>query len=115
MTSRNLHDKNGKTIVPWLTIAIVIALLDQISKLWISSILHYGQTITLTPFFNLRLVYNEGAAFSFLASQSGWQRYLFTVISILAIIGLVYLLKRHAHKKPNAVQKAPQAQFLFGV
>ena len=45
------------------------------------------------------LVYNKGAAFSFLASQAGWQRYFFTVISIAAIIFIIYLLKRHAQQK----------------
>ena len=83
----------------WLGLAIAIVLFDQISKVWISHILHYGQAIRVTSFFNLILVYNEGAAFSFLASQSGWQRYFFTAISILAIVVIVYLLKKHAHQR----------------
>ncbi len=99
MATRNLYYKNKTGILPWLGLAILIVVLDQLSKVWISWTLNYGQTIRLTPFFNLMLVYNKGAAFSFLASQAGWQRYFFTVISIAAIIFIIYLLKRHAQQK----------------
>ena len=99
MATRNLYYKNKTGILPWLGLAILIVVLDQLSKVWISCTLNYVQTIRLTPFFNLMLVYNKGAAFSFLASQAGWQRYFFTVISIAAIIFIIYLLKRHAQQK----------------
>ena len=99
MATRNLYYKNKTGILPWLGLAILIVVLDQLSKVWISCTLNYGQTIRLTPFFNLMLVYNKGAAFSFLASQAGWQRYFFTVISIAAIIFIIYLLKRHSQQK----------------
>ncbi len=71
MATRNLYYKNKTGILPWLGLAILIVVLDQLSKVWISCTLNYGQTIKLTPFFNLMLVYNKGAAFSFLASQAG--------------------------------------------
>ena len=99
MATRNLYYKNKTGILPWLGLAILIVVLDQLSKVWISCTLYFGQTIRLTPFFNLMLVYNKGAAFSFLASQAGWQRYFFTVISIAAIIFIIYLLKRHSQQK----------------
>lgn len=99
MATRNLYYKNNTGILPWLGLAILIVVLDQLSKVWISRALNYGQTIKLTPFFNLMLVYNKGAAFSFLASQAGWQRYFFTAISIAAIIFIIYLLKRHSQQK----------------
>lgn len=99
MAIRYLYNKNKAGILPWLGIAVLIVLFDQLSKIWISRILGYGQVIELTPFFNLMLAYNKGAAFSFLASQAGWQRYFFTIISIVAIIFIVYLLKRHAGQK----------------
>ncbi|WP_040719469.1 signal peptidase II [Oxalobacter paraformigenes] len=99
MATRNLYYKNKTGILPWLGLAILIVLFDQLSKIWITHTLSYGQAIKLTSFFNLLLVYNEGAAFSFLASQAGWQRYFFTVISVVAVIFIVYLLKRHSHQK----------------
>ena len=67
MATRNIYYKSKTGILHWLGLAIAIVLLDQISKIWISHILHYGQAIRITSFFNLILVYNEGAAFSFLA------------------------------------------------
>ncbi len=99
MATRNLYYKNKTGILPWLGLAILIVISDQLSKIWISRILDYGQVIKLTPFFNLMLAYNEGAAFSFLASQTGWQRYFFTAVSIAAIIFIIYLLRRHARQK----------------
>ncbi len=99
MATRNLYYKNKTGILPWLGLAILIVVSDQLSKIWISRILDYGQVIKLTPFFNLMLAYNEGAAFSFLASQTGWQRYFFTAVSIAAIIFIIYLLRRHARQK----------------
>ena len=99
MATRNLYYKNKTGILPWLGLAILIVISDQLSKIWISRILDYGQVIKLTPFFNLMLAYNEGAAFSFLASQTGWQRYFFTAVSIAAIIFIIYLLRRHTRQK----------------
>ena len=59
----------------------------------------YGDSHPLTSFFNLVLLYNKGAAFSFLAAESGWQRYLFTALGIGAALFIVYLLKRHAGQR----------------
>ncbi len=99
MATGNLYYKNNASILPWLGIAILVVLLDQLSKIWISHVLSYGQSIRLTSFFNLILVYNQGAAFSFLASQTGWQRYFFAAVSVAAIVFIVYLLRRNAHQK----------------
>jgi len=55
--------------------------------------------MSITSFFNLVLVYNKGAAFSFLAAESGWQRHLFTVIGIGAALYIIYLLKKHAGQR----------------
>lgn len=99
MATRKLYDPNKTGILPWLGLAILIIVFDQFSKIWVSGILHYGQIIKLTPFFNLMLAYNEGAAFSFLASQTGWQRYFFTAISLAAVIFIIYLLRRHSRQK----------------
>ena len=83
----------------WLGIAAIVLLLDQLSKITIIKTLQYKQAMAITSFFNLVHVRNEGAAFSFLANQSGWQRYLFTAIGVVAAIFIIYLLSRHAGQK----------------
>jgi signal peptidase II len=55
----------------WLGIAVIVVLLDQVSKITMSRLLVYGQSEMITPYFNLVMVYNQGAAFSFLASFKG--------------------------------------------
>jgi signal peptidase II len=91
-------DRSG-SLLPWLGIALIVILLDQISKIAITKTFSYGESHALTSFFNLVLVYNKGAAFSFLASETGWQRYLFTALGIGAALFIVYLLKKHAGQR----------------
>ena len=97
-TRKPVFKSNNTSIVPWLGLAIILVLLDQFTKIWITHVLSYGQAIRVTPFFNLTLVYNEGAAFSFLATQAGWQRYFFTAISIVAIVFILPVEKALAGK-----------------
>ena len=59
----------------------------------------YGDSIRITDFFNIVLAYNKGAAFSFLASESGWQRHLFTAIGVAAAIYIIYLLRSHSSQR----------------
>ena len=87
------------SLVPWLGIATIIILFDQITKITIAKTFAYAQVKAITSFFNLTLVYNKGAAFSFLAAESGWQRYLFTALGIGAALVIVFLLKRHAGQR----------------
>lgn len=87
------------SLMPWLGIAVIIILLDQITKITIAKTFAYGQTKAITSFFNLTLVYNKGAAFSFLASESGWQRYLFTGLGLIAAVVITVLIKRHAGQR----------------
>jgi len=94
MASRNRFSSNS-SMLAWLGVAAIVVLLDQLSKITITKLLTDGEFIHVTSFFNLVLAYNKGAAFSFLASESGWQRYLFTGISVAASLFLIYLLKKH--------------------
>ncbi len=57
--------------------------MDQISKVWIDSTLELYQSITVLPFFNISLIYNEGAAWSFLADAGGWQRWFLSGVAII--------------------------------
>ncbi|MGI4982908.1 MAG: signal peptidase II [Janthinobacterium lividum] len=87
------------SLLPWLGIALITILLDQLSKVSILHTFAYGEGRAVTGFFNLVLVYNPGAAFSFLAAAGGWQRWLFTVLGIVAALVICYLLKRHSAQK----------------
>jgi signal peptidase II len=87
------------SLTPWLGIAAIVVLCDQLSKISISKLFVHGEEKTVTSFFNLVLAYNPGAAFSFLSNQGGWQRYLFTGIGLAAAGFIVYLLRRHAGQR----------------
>lgn len=91
--------KSGAGMTPWLGIAFIVVLIDQLTKITISKLFVYGETLPVTSFFNLVLVYNPGAAFSFLGDQGGWQRWFFTAIAIGAIGFILYLLKRNAGQR----------------
>ena len=82
-----------------LILALVVLVLDIITKRWVESILLHGQQIPLTGFFNLVLTYNAGAAFSFLSDASGWQRWFFSAIAASASGLIIYLLRKHAADK----------------
>lgn len=82
-------------LLPWLGISTIVLLLDQLTKITILKLFHYGESLPVTGFFNLVLVYNKGAAFSFLAASGGWQRYLFTAIGIGAAVFIIHLLRKH--------------------
>lgn len=71
---------------------IAIVALDQISKLLILQNMHEFQSINILPFFNIVLVYNTGAAFSFLANAGGWQNYFFIIVTIIAMGLIIYLM-----------------------
>jgi hypothetical protein len=60
-------------LLPWLGLAAAVILADQLTKLSVERAFDYGDVRPVTSFFNLVLTYNKGAAFSFLASASGWQ------------------------------------------
>jgi len=79
----------------WFALAALVVALDQVSKHVIQSRLVYGESITVTSFFDLVLVFNPGAAFSFLSDAPGWQRDFFIVIGLAACAFIVWLLRRH--------------------
>lgn len=82
----------------WWALAISVAAADQLTKLAVSTLMPYGQSIPLTGFFNLVHVWNTGAAFSFLADAGGWQRYFFIVITLGVSIVLAVMLGRPQRK-----------------
>ncbi len=77
----------------WLWISAVVIGFDLSSKYYFDSTFQYGETRFVTPFFNWVLVYNPGAAFSFLADAGGWQREFFIVLTLLITSVLLWMLK----------------------
>lgn len=83
------------TLKDWLGSAFALVVVDQIAKVLALQGLGSGQVVEVTPFFNLVLVYNPGAAFSFLAGASGWQREFFVGVALLASGWITWMLHRH--------------------
>jgi len=90
---------SNPSLAPWLGISLLVVLLDQITKIAITRLFAFGESYPVTSFFNLVLAHNKGAAFSFLAAEAGWQRYLFTGIAAAAVIFMIYLLRRHTGQR----------------
>ena len=80
--------------VRWLWLAVLVVALDQASKAWIVANLELYQTLTVAPFFEIIRTHNTGAAFSFLAGASGWQRWLFIGLGVAVSIGVPVWLRR---------------------
>ncbi|MDF0729157.1 signal peptidase II [Pseudomonas entomophila] len=79
----------------WLWLSLVVLVADQATKLYFDSALTmYQQIVVIPDYFSWTLAYNTGAAFSFLADSSGWQRWLFALIAVVVSAVLVVWLKR---------------------
>jgi signal peptidase II len=97
--ARHTFIRNTTSYWLWIGIAIAILLADQFTKVLIVSTYQLGEGFSVTSFFNIVRVHNEGAAFSFLANAGGWQRWLFTGLGLIAAIAIVWMLKQHAQQK----------------
>ena len=80
-------------MLKYIVIAFLIVILDLKSKQWIFHNLDFGSALVITPFFNIVHFQNTGAAFSFLSEASGWQRYFFIVVSLIAIVIIIRLIR----------------------
>ncbi|MCD8494317.1 MAG: signal peptidase II [Burkholderiaceae bacterium] len=81
----------------WLGLAVILVVVDQITKLVAQSTMRFGERIHVLPVFDFTLVYNRGAAFSFLAQGDGWQRWFLSGIAVAAIVFILWLMKTQAH------------------
>jgi signal peptidase II len=84
----------------WLFCAAGIVIVDQITKFAILKRFTEGERMNFTPFFDLTLAYNPGAAFSFLANAGGWQRWFFTVLAIVVSGVIVMWLRKETRTVP---------------
>jgi signal peptidase II len=89
----------GSGLWLWLGLAVVVLLADQLTKTLIIGSFQLGDSRTLTSYFNLVRVHNTGAAFSFLSSASGWQRWFFVGLGLVATVAIVWMLKRHGSQR----------------
>lgn len=85
--------------LPWLGLALVILIADQFTKLLVIGSFRLGDSHTVTGFFNLVRVHNAGAAFSFLAGASGWQRWFFIALGTAAAGLILWLLRAHSGQR----------------
>ena len=91
--------KTSGALLPWLGLALILLIADQFTKILILGYFRLGDSMPVNSFFNLVRVHNLGAAFSFLASESGWQRWFFTALGVAAALFIVWLLRAHAGQK----------------
>jgi len=97
--AKTTFSKSSSSVLPWLGLALLLLLADQFTKVLILGYYKLGDTTYVTSFFNVVRVHNAGAAFSFLASASGWQRWFFTGIGIAAALFIVWMLRSHPGQK----------------
>ncbi|MFT3736300.1 MAG: signal peptidase II [Rhodocyclaceae bacterium] len=84
----------------WLGVIVLTIALDQLTKLWaLQAFAFEGDGFPVTSFFNLVLRYNPGAAFSFLADHSGWQRWFFTALAFGVSAWLLTMIHRHQSER----------------
>ena len=84
--------------VGWFGLSIVVILFDYLTKMAVLGAFAPGESRALAPFFNLVLVFNKGAAFSFLAGAEGWQTLLFASIAVVASIVISFLIRKNENK-----------------
>ncbi len=99
MAKSSLVRGGGSALWPWLGLALALLLADQFTKVLILGYYRLGDATYVTSFFNVVRVHNSGAAFSFLASASGWQRWFFTAVGLGAALFIIYLLRSHPGQK----------------
>jgi signal peptidase II len=87
------------SLLTWLAIAFFIIVADQLTKTLILGHYQLGDSTRITSFFNIVRVHNTGAAFSFLASAGGWQRWFFVGLGAVASVFIIWMLRTQGHQK----------------
>jgi signal peptidase II len=91
--------ESSRSLLQWLGLAFIIILVDQFTKVLVVGYYHLHESTTVTSFFNVVRWHNTGAAFSFLADASGWQRWFFTGVAVVASGVIVWMLRSHPGQK----------------
>lgn len=95
MAARN----NASGLWLWLGLAAIVIIADQITKTLIMASFQLGDSRPVTGFFNLVRAHNAGAAFNFLADASGWQRWFFVGLGVVASTFIVWMIRSHPGEK----------------
>ena len=85
--------KRGRA-ASWLLVSVLVVLADQASKYYIAQNFGEFEHITLLPVLDITRMHNVGAAFSFLATASGWQRWVFIGLAGVVSVGIIVWLLR---------------------
>ena len=85
---------NSHLMLKWLWLSFAVIVLDQLTKYLATDLLVYAEPVAVVPFFNLTLLHNTGAAFSFLSDAGGWQRWFFAILAIGVSSGIVVWISR---------------------
>ncbi len=86
---------------PWFAVSLCVVLADQLSKAYILRHLGEFEVNAIFPVLDITLMHNVGAAFSFLATASGWQRWFFISLALGVSLGLAFWLYRLPGKGRN--------------
>ncbi len=89
-----MHNRYFSTGLAWCWVAVLVWLVDRLTKYLALVYLPPYAAVPVFPHFNLTLAYNKGAAFSFLNAASGWQSWLFGSIAVLVSIAILIWLSR---------------------
>ncbi len=99
MSTRRPSAHRAPSLWLWLSLALLVLVIDQLTKWLIVGQFVLGDSRPVTSFFNLVRAHNSGAAFSFLAQAGGWQRWFFTGIGLAASALMVWMLRAHPGQK----------------
>jgi signal peptidase II len=95
--------KSARLFALWLVVAALVVAADQASKFAVLAHFQPGERMPITGFFNLALVYNPGASFSFLANAGGWQRWFFTLLALGISVWIIVMIWRQPEQKRQNV------------
>ena len=95
-----MTDNERPGSLQWLWIALVVIVADQLTKIVIESRFELYEVLEVWPVFDLTRLHNTGAAFSLLATASGWQRWFFIALGTGVSIGIVFWLRSLPRKTP---------------
>ncbi|MFT6122774.1 MAG: signal peptidase II [Oleiphilaceae bacterium] len=84
-----MTEQQGKSMISLLWLSAVVLVADLVTKHYASTLLVYATPVAVMPSFNFTLLHNTGAAFSFLATESGWQRWFFAALASVVSIALI--------------------------
>ncbi|WP_228152669.1 MULTISPECIES: signal peptidase II [Marinobacter] len=88
-----MTDEDTGSKLKWLWLAVLVIVVDLGTKALATALLTYANPVPVVPMFNLTLLHNTGAAFSFLAGADGWQRWFFVTLALVVSVVLVYWLR----------------------